>query len=153
MRALELKIPPVAVGFIVGGLMWFAKRSAPALTVMFPGRQGLALLAAVAGAIIMALGVVSFRRADTTVNPMKPRTASSLVVSGIYNLTRNPMYLGFFLILIGWAIFLSHALSVLLLPAFVWYMNRFQIEPEERALASLFGEAFEAYRTRVRRWL
>jgi protein-S-isoprenylcysteine O-methyltransferase Ste14 len=63
------------------------------------------------------------------------------------------MYLGFFLILIGWAIFLSHALSVLLLPAFVWYMNRFQIEPEERALASLFGEAFEAYRTRVRRWL
>ena len=153
MRALELKIPPLAVGFIIGTLMWAAKRIVPGLGFAFPGRQGLALLAAVAGAIIMALGVVSFRRADTTVNPMKPRTASSLVVSGIYNLTRNPMYLGFFLILIGWAIFLSHALSVLLLPAFVWYMNRFQIEPEERALASLFGEAFEAYRTRVRRWL
>jgi protein-S-isoprenylcysteine O-methyltransferase Ste14 len=153
VQALELKIPPLAVGFIVGALMWAAKRVVPAFGFALPGRQVIALLVAVAGAIIMVLGVISFRRADTTVNPMKPETASSLVVTGIYTLTRNPMYLGFLLILTGWAIVLSHALSFLLLPTFVWYMNRFQIEPEERALASIFGQAFEAYRGRVRRWL
>ena len=99
------------------------------------------------------MGFASFRRAKTTVNPMKPDSASSLVVSGIYDLTRNPMYLGFLVILVGWAFFLSNALGFIFLPLFVLYMNRFQIEPEERALASVFGEAFASYRSRVRRWL
>lgn len=153
MRALELKIPPLAVGFLVGGVMWLAKRSAPALTVTVPGRQAVAILVAIAGAMIIGIGIVSFSRAKTTVNPMKPDSASSLVVSGIYGITRNPMYLGFFVMLIGWAIFLSNALAFVCLPLFILYMNRFQIEPEERALGSLFGEAFAAYRSRVRRWL
>ena len=153
MRALELKIPPLAVGLLVGGLMWLAKRSAPALTVTVPGRHAVAILVAIVGAMIIGIGIVSFSRAKTTVNPMKPDSASSLVVSGIYGLTRNPMYLGFFVMLIGWAIFLSNALAFVCLPLFILYMNRFQIEPEERALGSLFGEAFTAYRTRVRRWL
>jgi protein-S-isoprenylcysteine O-methyltransferase Ste14 len=153
MQALELKIPPLAVGFIIGTLMWLAKRAVPALNFAFPGRHVVATVVAIAGAIIIGLGIASFRRADTTVNPMKPDTASTLVVSGIYHVTRNPMYLGFFVILIGWAIHLSNALSFGLLPAFVLYMNRFQIEPEERALTSLFGPAFESYRSRVRRWL
>lgn len=133
--------------------MWLAKQVAPALSVAFPGRHLVATVVAVAGAIIIGLGILSFRRANTTVHPMKPDTSSSLVVSGIYHVTRNPMYLGFFLILIGWAILLSNLLSFVLLPAFVLYMNRFQIEPEERALASLFGPAFESYRSSVRRWL
>jgi protein-S-isoprenylcysteine O-methyltransferase Ste14 len=97
--------------------------------------------------------VVAFRRAGTTVNPMKPESSSSLVVSGIYAFTRNPMYLGFLFALLAWAIYLSHPAAFLVLPLFVWYMNRFQIEPEERALASLFGEAFTTYAARVRRWL
>lgn len=153
MRFLELKIPPLAVGLIVGGLMWLAKRAAPALSFAFSGRQAVAIIVAIAGATIIGIGIVSFSRAKTTVNPMKPDSASSLVVSGIYGRTRNPMYLGFFVILIGWAIFLSNALAFACLPLFILYMNRFQIEPEERALASLFGETFTAYRSRVRRWL
>ena len=140
MRFLELKIPPLAVGLIVGGLMWLAKRAAPALSFAFPGRQAVAIIVAIAGVTIIGIGIVSFSRAKTTVNPMKPDSASSLVVSGIYGRTRNPMYLGFFVILIGWAIFLSNALAFACLPLFILYMNRFQIEPEERALASLFGE-------------
>jgi protein-S-isoprenylcysteine O-methyltransferase Ste14 len=153
MQALELKIPPLAVGLIVGTLMWLAGRVAPGLGFGFPGRHLVAMSVGAAGACIIALGIVSFRRAATTVNPMKPDTASTLVVSGIYQMTRNPMYLGFFLILIGWAIFLSNVAAFMPLPLFVLYMNRFQIEPEERALASLFGQAFESYRSSVRRWL
>ena len=153
MQALELKIPPLAVGLIIGALMWLAMRVIPALGFGFPGRHLVAMSVSAAGVFIIALGIVSFRRADTTVNPMKPDTASTLVVSGIYHTTRNPMYLGFFFVLIGWAIFLSNVLAFALLPLFILYMNRFQIEPEERALASLFGQAFESYRSSVRRWL
>ena len=106
-----------------------------------------------AGALTSLLGVVSFRRAGTTVNPMTPESSSSLVVSGIYKLTRNPMYLGFLLALLGWTIFLSNVPALLCLPAFILYMNRFQIAPEERALAALFGQVFTAYKENTRRWL
>jgi protein-S-isoprenylcysteine O-methyltransferase Ste14 len=63
------------------------------------------------------------------------------------------MYLGFLLVLAGWAVFLSNVLALLILPAFIVYMNRCQIEPEETALALRFGPAFAAYQSRVRRWL
>ncbi len=89
----------------------------------------------------------------TTVNPLTPEATTTMVTSGIYRFTRNPMYLGFLLILAGWAIALSHLLAFVILPLFVWYMNRFQILPEERALASKFPEAFTAHKRSVRRWL
>jgi protein-S-isoprenylcysteine O-methyltransferase Ste14 len=84
---------------------------------------------------------------------MTPEAASSLVVAGIYRVTRNPMYLGFLLILLGWAAWLSNVLALLPLAGFVIYMNVFQIRPEERALEALFGPEFEAYKKQVRRWI
>jgi protein-S-isoprenylcysteine O-methyltransferase Ste14 len=153
MRALELKIPPVALVIITAALMWLVSRMGPAFGLLLPARRALALGLVVAGAVISALGVVSFRRAGTTVNPIKPETAGSLVVSGIYRRTRNPMYLGFLLGLAGWAVFLSNALAFIFLPVFVLYLNRFQIRPEERALSSVFGKDFAAYQSKVRRWL
>ena len=84
---------------------------------------------------------------------MKPDSTSSLVISGIYKYTRNPMYLGFVLVLLGWAAFLSNLAALALLPAFVLYINRFQIIPEEHVLTSLFPDAYPAYRARVRRWI
>ena len=98
-------------------------------------------------------GVIEFRRAKTTVDPTKPDSASSLVRTGIYRRTRNPMYLGFLLILTGCAAALANLTSFLILPAFVVYMNRFQIKPEERALASIFGDDFKAYYSEARRWI
>jgi protein-S-isoprenylcysteine O-methyltransferase Ste14 len=80
-------------------------------------------------------------------------SSTSLVVSGVYAFTRNPMYLGFLLMLAGLAVFLSNAVGFLLLPAFVFYISRFQIEAEERALTSRFGKEFITYKSRVRRWL
>ena len=150
---LELKVPPVALVFLVAALMWLAMWTMPAFEFQIPLRKILSVSMATAGTIVSGLGILSFRRARTTVNPMKPDSASSLVVSGIYRLTRNPMYLGFLLVLVGWAIYLSNALAFFFLPAFIVYMNRFQIEPEEQALHVLFGPQFAAYRSRVRRWL
>jgi protein-S-isoprenylcysteine O-methyltransferase Ste14 len=153
MHVLELKVPPVALVFLVAALMWLVSWAMSALGFEFPSGNVLAASVAVAGAIISGLGIVSFRQARTTVNPMKPDSTSSLVVSGIYRLTRNPMYLGFLLVLLGWAIFLSNALAFVFLPVFIVYMNRFQIEPEEKALHSLFGPQFVMYTLRARRWL
>lgn len=153
MRVLDLKVPPLAVGVLVAALMWLVSRLVPAFNFVFPGREFLALTLAVAGALFIVFGVASFRRAKTTINPMKPESSSSLVLSGIYKFSRNPMYLGFLLVLFGWAVFLSNALSFVCLPAFIYYMNRFQIEPEEKALAGKFDEEYVAYKSRVRRWL
>jgi protein-S-isoprenylcysteine O-methyltransferase Ste14 len=97
-------------------------------------------------------GVLTFRRAKTTVNPTTPAAASALVRTGVFRFTRNPMYLGLLLCLVAWAIFLSSVLALLSAPLFVVYMNRFQIAPEERALAALFGDSFAAYKRDVRRW-
>jgi protein-S-isoprenylcysteine O-methyltransferase Ste14 len=153
MRVLDLKVPPLAAGALLAALMWLVSRLVPGFNFVFPGREFLALILAIAGAMIILLGVASFRRAKTTINPMKPELSSSLVISGIYKLSRNPMYLGFLLVLAGWAVFLSNALAFVFVAAFIFYMNRFQIEPEEKALAGKFGQEFLDYKSRVRRWL
>ena len=153
LHVFELKIPPAVLVAFTGALMWMASAATPATAFVIPGRSWGAAIVMLTGVIISGLGVAAFRRARTTVNPMKPGSASALVDGGIYRLTRNPMYLGFLVVLLGWAIFLSNIVAFLLLPAFVCYMNRFQIEPEEKALVALFGQTFIAYKTRVRRWL
>lgn len=150
---LALKIPPLVLVIVTAALMWLAARAMPGYGFVVPGRVPIAEAVAAAGFVVAVWGVVAFRRAGTTVNPMKPESSSSLVVSGIYSITRNPMYLGTLLTLLAWAIYLSHPAAFLFLPLYVLYMNRFQIEPEERVLASLFGQAFTAYAARVRRWL
>jgi protein-S-isoprenylcysteine O-methyltransferase Ste14 len=98
-------------------------------------------------------GVLAFRRARTTINPTQPQLTSSLVSSGIYTVTRNPMYVGLLLVLVAWAIVLSSAWALLGPVAYFFYIGRFQIAPEERALATLFGAEYAAYTSRVRRWL
>lgn len=151
--SLELKIPPVAVGLLAAALMWLGAWSVPRLAFHLPGRIFIAVGVALVGALVSILGVVSFKRAKTTVNPMKPEAASSLVVAGIYRVTRNPMYLGFLLILGGWGAWLSNALAFLPIPLFILYMTVFQIRPEERALEARFGPDFAAYKKQVRRWI
>ena len=153
MHTLELKIPPVVIVLFIAVLMWLVAWAVPGFGFVLPVRYLLAVSVGLAGTVITSLGVLSFRLANTTVNPMKPDTSSSLVLSGVYAYSRNPMYLGFLLVLVGWAIFLSNVLAFLPLPVFIVYMNRFQIEPEERVLTSLFGQAFAAYQSRVHRWL
>jgi protein-S-isoprenylcysteine O-methyltransferase Ste14 len=133
--------------------MWLASRSSPVLAFVFPVADLLAVGLAAIGLMVAISGVVTFRRARTTLNPTKPEASSSLVSWGIYRITRNPMYLGLLLELTAWAIFLSNWLAFLFLPVFVVYINRFQIVPEERALTSLFAREFVDYQSRVRRWL
>jgi protein-S-isoprenylcysteine O-methyltransferase Ste14 len=127
MHTLELKIPPVALALLFAALMWLLSTSLPSLGWTSPWRTTAAAVLFSAGFAIALAGVLEFRRAKTTVNPLTPEAAAVIVTSGIYRLSRNPMYLGLLLVLIGWAVWLSHILPLALLPFFVLYMNRFQI--------------------------
>ena len=153
MQSLELKIPPPAVAAVIAVAMWAGSLITPLLEVPSPIRVSLAIAIALAGGAFSLAGIMSFRRARTTVNPMKPEATSSLVISGIYSITRNPMYLGLLLVVVAWAAFLSSAWALLGPLAFFLYIGWFQIAPEERVLSKLFGTEYSAYKTRVRRWL
>lgn len=111
------------------------------------------VFAVIIGVAVALAGVISFKKARTTVNPLKPGTASSLVTSGIFQYTRNPMYLGMVIAIFGFAVLLSSWLSLLGVVAFVLFIQYFQIKPEEVALTECFGEQFTQYKTRVRPWL
>ena len=98
-------------------------------------------------------GVIEFKRVKTTLNPLKPDHANSVVSRGIYQFTRNPMYLGLLFILFSWTCNLDNLYSLIFVLFFHWYMTQFQIKPEERALQSIFGKAYDFYKERVPRWL
>jgi protein-S-isoprenylcysteine O-methyltransferase Ste14 len=150
---LELKIPPPVIAGAAAAIMWGLAHAFPAFNLPNALRVPAAVLIALAGVILAGSGVVTFRRARTTINPHKPGEATALVSSGPYRFTRNPMYAGVLFVLLGWAAFLTSALALLGPVAFVLYINRFQIAPEERALQLLFGSEYAAYKSRVRRWL
>lgn len=156
MKTLELKIPPLALVCVIAALMWVLSVTLPTWSVGLPASwliTFIALTVALIGAVFCVLGVWQFRKMGTTVDPRVPEQSATLVVQGIYRVSRNPMYVGFVFFLIAWGIVLNNLASGLLLPAFVMYMNRFQIAPEERELRAKFGEAYRQYENSVRRWL
>lgn len=153
LQALELRVPPVLVAVVVAGAMWLATSRLPGLGLPLPARGAFGPLLAGAGAVVAVAGVAAFRRRRTTVDPTRPEAATALVNEGIYRHTRNPMYLGIALALGGWAWWLANAAAVALVVAFVAWIDRLQIVPEERVLRRKFGAAYEGYAARVRRWL
>ena len=153
MKSLEARIPPPALAAAIAGAMWATSRLAPLLQIPGASRLGTAAAVLLVGIGFSVGGVLAFRRARTTLNPTKPEQASSLVRSGVYRVTRNPMYVGLLCVLVAWAVFLSSAWALLGPLIFVLYIGRFQIAPEERALAKLFGSEFADYQAKVRRWL
>ena len=153
MSFLELKIPPPIVALLVGLSMWLVARFIPAFAFATAWHAALASSLVAVGVLFALAAIVSFFRARTTVNPHRPHATSTMVTSGVYQLSRNPMYLGVLLALSGWAIWLSNFLAIALLAAFVAYISRFQILPEERILLAKFSSEFTAYKASVRRWL
>ncbi len=148
-----LKLPPPLVALLLAGAMWAAALVTQPTDLPDWVRWVLASAVALIGVGFSGAGVASFRRAKTTLNPMKPETASSLVTSGLYAHSRNPMYVGVLTVLIAWAVFLSSLWALGGPLVFFMYMNRVQIPAEERALSHLFGAPYADYRARVRRWL
>jgi protein-S-isoprenylcysteine O-methyltransferase Ste14 len=153
MNALETKIPPPLVTLITGVLMWLSNDYVSSVGAPESYRIILAVTLALLGLSCDLGGFISFRIGKTTINPLRLDTSSNLVVTGIYNITRNPMYLGMTIILTGWAVYLSNLILLVWVVGFIAYITRFQIQPEERALEKLFGNEFASYKKKVRRWI
>jgi len=152
MFSMRLKVPPIIVFIAFGGLMYLLAKFLSFGYFDFFGRMYLIYaLSAVAG-IIGFISLLQFFKSKTTVDPTDPAKASKLVTSGIYQYSRNPMYLGLLLVLLAWGLWLGNAFNVLLAAGFVAYMNKFQIAPEEETLLKMFDKEYKQYCTLVRRW-
>ena len=105
------------------------------------------------GLIIFISAVRSFREQKTTVNPLKPKQASSLVTSGIFRFSRNPMYLGMLIILLSISFKFNLLGGIIISLLFFIFITKFQICPEEEAMNELFGDKFTQYSNTTRRWI
>lgn len=149
---MKLKIPPVVLVLISGVLMWGVDKLTN-ISYSFEGKQWLDQSLLLLCIVVLVFALAAFKKLKTTVDPMNPSKASKLVTIGIYHITRNPMYLSMLLLLTGFASKLGNPLCLIPLAFFVWYMNQFQIKPEEEALQEIFGEDYINYCKKVRRWI
>lgn len=149
---LKLKIPPAAIFLICIGFMWAIDWQISDWVVIDLG-QWVPRVILVIGVLFGLGGVIQFRKNATSVDPLHPEKASVLVTSGVYNFSRNPMYLAMFLILLGGLIKFGELAGLIVLIFYVWYMNEFQIKSEEEIMEKKFGEEFLEYKKEVRRWI
>ena len=150
---MRLKTPPAVQLFISALLMWIISIYADNFRFIFKFNNELALFCLIIGGTIIVFGIVAFRKAETTVTPLHPDKASSLVTMGIYQYIRNPMYFGLLLILFSIGFYLHNLASMFVLPIYIWFISKYQIIPEEEALHKLFGQDYINYQDRVRRWI
>ncbi len=118
----------------------------------FFGRTTLMIVLWAMAVVIALIALIQFARAGTTASPMKPGESTKLVTNGVYRYSRNPMYLALLMMLLGFGLYLGNAFNTLLAAGFVYYMNAFQIKPEEEALTQRYGREYLRYLKEVRRW-
>ena len=150
---MRLRIPPVVQVLFFSSAMLVISRYAIKASFSFTGINEFALTSLIAGVVMIGSGIVTFRKAKTTVSPLHPDQASSLVTMGIYQYTRNPMYFGLLLILFSFGLYLLNLASMFVLPIYVWFISKYQIMQEEEALYKVFGDDYKNYQGRVRRWI
>lgn len=149
---MELKLPPAIVFLLFGLMMYLLATFLPIGYFDFFGRMLFVKILAGLGVVVAILALFQFYIAKTTINPTKPDKTSNLVIGGVFKFSRNPMYLALLLVLLAFGMALGNAFNILTAAAFVGYMNRFQIIPEERILLDKFGRSYKEYCTLTRRW-
>lgn len=148
----RILLPPVVM-LITGLFMWLTSHYLAPEPPTFPGRAFLAAGIFALGLGLMIASARHFGRAGTTINPARPEESEVLIREGIYRYTRNPIYLGDLLMLVGWGVYLGNPVNLAWLVGFVWFMTGFQIRREEKALEEKFGDAYRRYRQEARRWI
>lgn len=149
----KLKIPPPVYMLLFAGGMWLVDKRLPVAIWLHTPWNKLGWLIVVLSFIPAAGAFRLFNRIGTTANPFRPHSASTLVTSGIFHYSRNPMYLSLLFLLIGWAIYLGSLSAMLIPPLFVWVLTTQQIRYKEQALEKVFGSEYLNYKRSVRRWM
>jgi protein-S-isoprenylcysteine O-methyltransferase Ste14 len=151
-------LPPPAVTLLCAWAMW-GVAGAPAWPGLLIGpqnwgwsqRAGVLVWCVALSLMLLALSAMLAMR--TTPNPIAPEQATVLVQTGLFSVSRNPIYAADAMVLMGWAAWLANGLALLVLPVFVGYITIMQIRAEEQALSTVFGDDYQAYCRRVRRWV
>ncbi|WP_209399890.1 isoprenylcysteine carboxylmethyltransferase family protein [Pseudozobellia sp. WGM2] len=149
---MKLKIPPVVIVLIFALIMFLLSEFLPFGYFDFFGRNYLILALLGSAFLLSVLALIHFFRSKTSIDPRNPTKTTKLVTNGLFAYSRNPMYLAMLMVLLAWGIWLGNAFNTLLAAAFVAYMNRFQIIPEEEVLLSIFGKEYKQYCVKTRRW-
>ena len=145
------KIPPPIVTIICGIAIYFSKSY---FNQFFNySNNTISLFLLILGLVVFISAVKSFRVHKTTVNPLEPRKATSLVTSGIFKFSRNPMYLGMLIILLSISFKFNLIGGMITSLFFYIFITKFQIIPEEEAMNELFGNQFIDYVKKTRRWI
>ena len=147
---METKIPPPIVTLIFIFLIGFSNRLIEPFSFEYQTMLGVMII--ICGLSVLLSAARAFKQLETTINPMQPSQASKLAIIGPFKYTRNPMYLGMSIMLIGFGLIFGAKLTVCLVVMFVLYITVFQIIPEERAMQEKFTD-WNDYCSKVRRWL
>ena len=148
---MKTKIPPPIIALICIVINYLSTYLIN--PIKFPNIEIIGGLILFLGVATSMLATLLFRKDKTTVNPMNPEETTTLVTTGIFSITRNPMYLGSFLSISSTVLFFGSWFGIIILMFFVWYITKFQIIPEEEAMEKLFGNKYDEYRQNVRRWI
>ena len=148
---MKTKIPPPIVTLVSALLIFFSKELFP--NYAFDYQSMLSIVIFISGLMILISAVSLFKKKETTVNPMSPEKASSLVVDGVFKYTRNPMYLGMSVVLLSISIQFNLIGGLLIVCLFVAYITAFQIIPEEEAMEENFGQDYLLFKKNTRRWI
>ena len=148
---MKTKIPPPIVTLVSALLIFFSKELFPNYTFDYQSTLSIGIF--ISGVMILISAVSLFKKKETTVNPMSPKKASSLVVDGVFKHTRNPMYLGMSVVLLSISIQFNLMGGLLIVCLFVAYITAFQIIPEEEAMEENFGEEYLSFKRSTRRWI
>ena len=151
MIDIKTKFPPPLVALTSGFLIKYTKSIFPNIEIKNKIIFGSFMITS--GLIIILSAIILFKKYKTTITPLKPSKATKLIVNGVYKFSRNPMYLGLLLVLIGVSIMLNPIGGIFFIPLFILYLNYFQIIPEENAMIQLFEGEFLKYKRNVRRWI
>ena len=147
----DVKIHPPVLTVIFIVIAYLAKRTIPLQFVVSNTVENIGFGLVVVGFLFGVASFLVFRKARTTLNPHGQ--VAAIVSDGIYRFTRNPIYLGFLLMVIGLPLNSGSYWGVVLAPVFVMSMNRLVIEKEEAYLEKKFKDVYTSYKSRVRRWL
>ena len=153
MMNLELKIPPLLVMVIFGVISWLISIYTSSVDWLVNIKLAASSLFFLIGSLFLLSSLGLFRKNKTTVNPLEPKATSVVITTGVYSISRNPMYVGMVLYLLSWGFYLSNYFSILVSAGFIFWINVFQIIPEEKILTQQFGDQYKEYQNRVRRWI
>ena len=145
------KIPPPVIALICGLVIYFSRALFP--KYVFTLTNFISILFLVLGLLMLITAVLSFKKYQTTVNPLRPEKASQLVTSGIFKFSRNPMYFAMLLVLLSITVKFNILGGAAMSVAFVLFITTFQIIPEELAMKKLFVGEFDLYQESTRRWI